>query len=30
MLICIAYDLCVVMNIYFPSGGADDKNFYDM
>ena len=30
MLICIAYNLYVVMNIYFPTRGADDKNFYDM
>ena len=27
MLMCIAYDLYVVMNIYFPKGGTDDKNF---
>ena len=30
MFIYIAYDLYVVMNIYFPTGGADEKNFYDM
>ena len=30
MLICIAYDFYVEMNIYFPTGGTDDKNFYDM
>ena len=30
MLIYIAYNLYVIMNIYLPIGGADNKNFYDM
>ena len=30
MLNYIAYDLYVIMNIYFPTGGTDDKNFYNM